>query len=464
MELSFEQELSFNKYIQGNNIFITGPGGSGKSALIKQIYEHATQYERNIQVTAMTGCAAVLLNCKAKTLHSWAHIGLGNKIFEEITYKINKNKKAKAMWKNTDILVVDEVSMLSLKLFELLNAIGKKIRQNSRPFGGIQVIFSGDFYQLPPVGSREEPDTMRFCFESIYWNTIFTRESQIQLRTIYRQTDNIYTNILNQIREGKIKRSTIEVINQYINREKSEDTLVVKLYPIRSKVEQINKTEMAKLESQPNLFKLKFETELEMSNSDKARRLSINKSELVFELEYMANNVMCEKELILKQGAQVMSSINIKDDEDNLLVCNGSQGKIIAFDVETGFPIVKFNNGYNKLMKPHIWKSEKIPGLGVSQIPLILSWALTIHKSQGVTLDNAEIDIGSNIFECGQSYVALSRLRSLDGLYLKSFDVNKIRINKKVKAYYESLDLYEDCVKDLMPKAIQVAIPIQENV
>jgi len=113
MELSFEQELAFNKYIQGNNIFITGPGGSGKSALIKYIYEHATQYERNIHVTALTGCAAVLLNCKAKTLHSWAHIGLGNKLFEEITYKINKNKKAKAMWKNTDILVVDEVSMLS---------------------------------------------------------------------------------------------------------------------------------------------------------------------------------------------------------------------------------------------------------------------------------------------------------------------------------------------------------------
>jgi len=463
MELSFEQELAFNKYIQGNNIFITGPGGSGKSALIKHIYEHATQYERNIHVTALTGCAAVLLNCKAKTLHSWAHIGLGNKLFEEITYKINKNKKAKAMWKNTDILVVDEVSMLSLKLFDLLNAVGKKIRQNFRPFGGIQVIFSGDFYQLPPVGSREDPDTMRFCFESCDWNTIFARECQIQLKTIYRQTDDRYTKILNQIREGKIKRSTIEVINQYINREKSEDTLVVKLYPIRSKVEQINKTEMEKLETQPNIFKLKFETELEMSNSDKARRLSMNKTDLVFELEYMANNVMCEKELTLKRGAQVMSTINIKDDEDNLLVCNGSQGKIIAFDEETQFPVVKFNNGYKKLMRPHIWKSEKIPGLGVSQIPLILSWALTIHKSQGVTLDNAEIDIGSNIFECGQSYVALSRLRSLDGLYLKSFDVNKIKINKKVKTYYEALDLYEDCVQSLMPKAIPVAVPLDEE-
>lgn len=448
MDLSIEQQVAFNKYIAGYNIFITGPGGSGKSALIKHIYEHALQNERNIQVTAMTGCAAVLLNCKAKTLHSWAHIGLGNKLFEEITYKINKNKKAKAMWKNTDILVIDEVSMLSLKLFELLNAIGKKIRQNSRPFGGIQIIFSGDFYQLPPVGSRDDPETMQFCFESNDWDTIFLRNDQIQLRTIYRQTDNTYTKILNQIREGKIKRSTIETLNGYINRDKSEDTLVVKLYPIRSKVEQINKSEMEKLETNPCVFKLKYETDLEMSNSDKAKRLQINKSDIAFELEYMTNNVLCEKELILKKGAQVMSSINIKDDDDNLLVCNGSQGKIIRFDDETGYPVIKYNNGYIKLMKPHIWKSERIPGVGVSQIPLILSWALTIHKSQGVTLDNAEIDIGSNVFECGQSYVALSRLRSLDGLYLKSFDVNKIKINRRVKAYYEGLDLYEQVIKN----------------
>lgn len=447
MELSVEQELVFNKYIQGKNIFITGPGGSGKSAIIKHIYEHAKHYERNIQVTAMTGCAAVLLNCKAKTLHSWAHIGLGNKLIEEITYKINKNKKAKAMWKNTDILVVDEVSMLSLKLFDMLNAIGKKIRQNCRPFGGIQVIFSGDFYQLPPVGSREDPDTLRFCFESDDWNTTFLMDSQIQLTTIYRQTDNRYTKILNQIREGKIKRSTIEVINEYINRDKSDDILVVKLYPIRSKVEQINKMEMEKLETQPHIFKLKYETKLEMSTSDKAIRLNTNKTEIAFELDYMAKNIMCEEELTLKRGAHVMSTTNIKDDDDeNLLVCNGSQGIVIAFDERSGFPVVKFNNGYKNIMRPKIWKSEKIPGLGISQIPLILSWAMTIHKSQGVTLDNAEIDVGSNIFECGQSYVALSRLRSLEGLYLKTFDVNKIKINKKVKAYYDGLGLYENNV------------------
>jgi len=462
MELSLEQKLAFDKYITGNNIFITGPGGSGKSALIKNIYEDAIENEKKIHVTAMTGCAAVLLNCKAKTLHSWGHIGLGNKLFEEITYKINKNKKAKAMWMSTDILVIDEVSMLSLKLFELLNAIGKKIRKNSLPFGGIQLIFSGDFYQLPPVGSREEPETMQFCFESCDWNTTFLRDDQIQLRTIYRQTDNIYSKILNQIREGKIKRSTIDIISKYVNREILEDTLIVKLYPIRSKVEKINKIEMEKLKTLPSIFRLRFETDLEMSNSDKARRLNINKSDILFELEYLANNIICEKELILKVGSQVMSSINIKDDEDNLLVCNGSQGKIVRFDEETGNPVVKYNNGYIKKMSPHVWKSEKIPGIGVSQIPLILSWAMTIHKSQGVTLDNAEIDIGTNIFECGQSYVALSRLKSLDGLYLKSFDVNKIKINRKVKAYYESLDLYEECVNQVIPKALQIAVPINE--
>ena len=448
MKLSIEQEIAFDKYITGNNIFITGPGGSGKSALIKQMYEHAIEHEKHIHVTAMTGCAAILLNCNAKTLHSWGHIGLGNKSFEEITYKINKNKKAKTMWKTTDILVVDEVSMLSLKLFELLNAIGKKIRQNCRPFGGIQIIFSGDFYQLPPVGSRDEPETSQFCFESSEWNAVFARNNEILLKTIYRQTDNTYTNILNQIREGKIKRSTIDIINNCINKEKSEDTLIVKLYPIRSKVEQINKNEMDKLESVSSVFVLKFDTNLEMSNSDKAKRLQINKTDIAYELEYISNNILCEKELLLKKGAQVMSTINIKDDKDNLLVCNGSQGKILRFDQETGYPVVKYNNGYIKMMSPHIWKSEKIPGIGVSQIPLILSWALTIHKSQGITLDNAEIDIGSNVFECGQSYVALSRLRSIDGLYLKSFDVNKIKINKKVKAYYDALNLYEEVTSD----------------
>jgi len=157
MELSREQQLAFDKYVRGENIFITGPGGSGKSALIKLINKHAYDNFKDIHVTALTGCAAVLLNCKAKTLHSWAGIGLGNGTTEDLIFKIKHSKFSKSIWKSTDILVVDEVSMFSLKLFNMLNDIGKAIRHNQKPFGGIQLIFSGDFYQLPPVGEKEEP-------------------------------------------------------------------------------------------------------------------------------------------------------------------------------------------------------------------------------------------------------------------------------------------------------------------
>ena len=170
MEFSKEQQLAFDKYIKGDNIFITGPGGSGKSALIRLINDDGYKKFKNIHVTALTGCAAVLLNCKAKTLHSWAGIGLGNGTLEQLVTKIKKNKFTKALWRNTDILVVDEVSMLSLKLFNVLNAIGKAVRNNQKPFGGIQLVFSGDFFQLPPVGDHLEPDTQQFCFESEDWN------------------------------------------------------------------------------------------------------------------------------------------------------------------------------------------------------------------------------------------------------------------------------------------------------
>jgi ATP-dependent DNA helicase PIF1 len=209
---SEEQQIVFNKYIQKQNIFITGPGGTGKSYLIKYIQQDAYKKCLDIHVCALTGCAAVLLNCKAKTLHSWAGIGLGSGTIENNIKKVKKHSLAKMMWKTTDILIVDEVSMMSQKLFEMLDAIGKNIRRNSRPFGGIQLIFSGDFYQLPPVGNKDELETCKFCFESPLWFETFSYENHIQLTKIYRQSDVIYKNILNQIREGKIKRSSNETL------------------------------------------------------------------------------------------------------------------------------------------------------------------------------------------------------------------------------------------------------------
>ena len=249
MELSKEQQISFDKYVKGYNIFITGPGGSGKSALIRKIKEHC---KKSIQVCALTGCAAVLLNCKAKTLHSWSGIGLGNGTIEQNIKKIQGSKYKKQIWQNTDILIVDEVSMLSLKLFDMLNEIGKATRKNPRPFGGIQLIFSGDFYQLPPVGNKDDLDTQRFCFESDNWNTIFNQDCQIQLIKIFRQTDEIYSSILNQIREGKIKKKSNELLLQYVGREADENLVVepTKLFPTKNKVEYINNSKMCSLSSE----------------------------------------------------------------------------------------------------------------------------------------------------------------------------------------------------------------------
>ena len=429
MDLSREQQIAFDKYVQGHNIFITGPGGAGKSALIKMINQHAVSRFKSIHVCALTGCAAVLLNSKAKTLHSWAGIGLGNGPIDQLVTKIKKNKFAKALWKGTDILVVDEVSMLSLKLFNTLNEIGKAVRGNLKPFGGIQLIFSGDFFQLPPVGDHTEPDTQRFCFESDDWNSTFHRDCQIQLVKIFRQTDEVYSTILNQIREGRIKRKSNDLLLQYVGRPFDPKLVAepTKLYPTRAKVENINNTKMSALISEERDYKIKYLKDIEMTKSERIKRCEFTDKDVQMELDFLASNLICEKDMKLKIGSQVMCIVNIQSET--------------GIEV-TGSPRVKFNNGIDRIMLRNVWASDKIPGIGVSQVPLILAWALTIHKSQGATLDTAEIDVGSGIFECGQTYVALSRVKSLNGLYLKSYDANKIRINKKVKNYYESLSLY----------------------
>lgn len=438
MELSEEQQLVFNKYIEGNNIFMTGPGGTGKSELIKNIYNDALKKGKKISVTALTGCAALLLQCKAKTIHSWAGIGIANGEIPAIVRRVSESKFKKANWKTADILIIDEVSMLSKKLFELLDKIGRTIRkhQSHLPFGGIQIIFSGDFYQLPPVGSRDELETQQFCFESEDWSSTF--HHQIQLKKIFRQKDPLYADILNQIREGVLKRSSNNKLLEYVGKKPPADSVVqpTKLYPTRSKVEQINNMEMAKLTCDATVYRIKQMCDVPITSlRDRDLRGQYNDKDIEIELNYLQGNLPCENEISLKVGAQVMFTVNL-DLPDGRQLCNGSQG-IITHITDQG-PLVKFNNGVEYLVQHHVWTSESIPGIGVAQIPLILAWALTIHKSQGASLDIAEIDVGSGIFECGQTYVALSRVKSLEGLYLSSFDAQKIRINKKVKQFYIS--------------------------
>ena len=455
LHFSKEQQDAYNKYIDGKNIFITGPGGTGKTALIRQIQMDAFKKCLDINVCALTGCAAVLLECKAKTVHAWSGIRKGSGSIENNVNKILKNKFAKSVWKGADILIIDEVSMMSKKLFEMLDAIGKAVRKNYKPFGGIQLIFSGDFYQLPPVGDKDEPDTMKFCFESDLWFDTFTMENHIILYQIFRQNDVIYQRILNQIREGKIRRSSNEKLLEFVGRQ--NDNLEIrptKLYPTKNQVNFINETEMASILSEPIEYHLKYEYALEMTQKDKYLRQQFTQSQIEHELYYLESNLLCDKLLRIKIGAQVMCIVNLQLSNGNIL-CNGAQGIVIEINSD-GFPIVKYYNGYIMTMHYHTWESETIPGIGVSQIPLILAWALTIHKSQGATLDIAEIDAGSGIFECGQTYVALSRVKSLNGLYLLSFDPSRIRIHKKVQEFYNTLDDYKLQQQNIIPPNIDI--------
>lgn len=443
MEFSPEQQLAYNKYIEGENIFITGPGGTGKTALIHHIQKDAYKKGFDIQVCALTGCAAVLLQCKAKTVHSWAGIQLGNGTIEQNVEKIMKNRYAKSSWKAVDILIIDEVSMMSKKLFEMLDAIAKAVRRNHRPFGGIQIIFSGDFYQLPPVGDKDEPETTKFCFESLIWLETFKPINHVSLCKIFRQNDPVYQKILCEIREGRLKRSSNEKLLQLVGREIDTTSQIrpTKLFPTRNKVDYINTTEMDNLKGEEYNFNIKYVYDAEMSANEKLLRMNYTKEQMRTELMYLQSNLRCDEKVKLKIGAQVMCIVNLQLDNGDIL-CNGAQGVVVEIGAE-GLPIVLYKNGYKMRMHYHTWLSENIPGIGVSQIPLILAWALTIHKAQGSTLDVAEVDAGSGIFECGQTYVALSRVKSLMGLYLCSFDAKRIRINSKVQKFYENLEAEE---------------------
>jgi ATP-dependent DNA helicase PIF1 len=205
---------------------------------------------------------------------------------------------------------------------------------------------------------------------------------------------------------------------------------ITQLVSTRAKAEHINHHFYSTLDGTEHIYTLKQETILEMTESEYKIRNSFTSQQITYELQQLQKNM--QQTISLKIGCVVMCIINMK----NTPICNGSQGVITGFTSDQ-FPIVQFTSG-SIVMKPHIWKSETIPGIGISQLPLIYAWAMTIHKSQGSTLTNALIDVGDSIFECGQIYVALSRVTSLDGLFLTEFNPEKIRINKKVYDYYNS--------------------------
>ena len=437
LQFSEEQQQVYDSFIQGRNIFMTGPGGSGKTYLIRELFKWCRENKKSVQVCALTGCAAVLLQSSAKTVHSWAGIGLANGDHLNVISRVVNNKHKKKNWLYTDVLIIDEVSMMSARLLNILDTIGKKIRRSNLPFGGIQLLFSGDFYQLPPVGNRDDDESMQYCFESQVWETLF--EVEIHLIQIFRQTDETYANILNQIREGKLFKKSFLKLQERCVESESDIIKPTKLMPRKTDVNAINLEEMKKLEGEEIIFDIKIVPQALLNLNEKDKRILALTSadQIKYEIENLKANIMADDRIVLKVGAQVMCIVNMDQEITNASIVNGSCGVVLEFHKDDGYPVVLFKNGTKRKMSAHIWESEHIKGVAIMQVPLILAWAITIHKAQGATLEQAEIDIGGGIFECGQTYVALSRVKAIEGLFLTGFDPSKIKVSKKVQKYYE---------------------------
>lgn len=441
MELSDEQIEILRRFEKGENLFITGPGGTGKTFLIKEMLKVC---KRSVQVCALTGCAAILLDCGARTIHSWSGIKIANGEIYEIVDRLYNNKYVRKTWRSTHVLILDEVSMMSKKIFELLNVLAKTMRNNSKPFGNMQVVFLGDFYQLPPV-NRERKET-EFCFESKEWEETFPINNHIILNKIFRQDDEEYKNILMKIRKGEISNDMKEILETRVIKKEDEIENIIKIFPLRASVDRLNLTKFLKIEKEEYICDKEISKDLkeymgkdiDYKKIDSFKRAS--EKQIDFEIDYLYKNNPSIDELKIKEGSRVMCIVNLDMEKG---IYNGSQGtikEIKVFNDNVTEIIVIFDNGEEKSISRYIWQSETYPCLGVSQFPLVLAWAITIHKIQGATLDKAVVDCGTNVFECGQTYVALSRIRRLSGLYLTSLNMEKIKVNQKVVDFYNKIN------------------------
>jgi ATP-dependent DNA helicase PIF1 len=435
--LTEEQKAVLQYLLEGRNIFLTGGGGVGKSYLLSVIETEFPGLKRKsnnalkiprVQLCALTGCAALLLGQKAKTLHSWAGIGLGKGTIQELVTKIRRNQKAMRHWLCTDLLVIDEISMMTAELLDKLNAIGKKLRSNVNPFGGMQVLLVGDFYQLPPVYKNGEPTV--FAFESAAWKEAIA--VNMELTIIQRQKDVAFQTILKEARMGALSKQSCDIIRAREGLEwKQNKILPTLLFPRRSEVDMINEANLRALSGRRYTYDARLAYDGKMPD-----RFSEKDEGFMKALQHFDANAAYATPLELILGAQVMLIANL---DPAVGLVNGSRGVVVGFCAATEMPMIEFINGLRRPIGTHSWPIEDYEFVSRTQIPLRLAWAYTTHKAQGATLDTALIDVGSGNFEFGQAYVALARARSLEGLYIYDFDPIAFKAHPNVKDFYQRI-------------------------
>ncbi len=408
IKLNEKQSLAYDLIVnRGKNIFLTGVGGVGKSACIHKIKQDLLSSNKNVAITSTTGVSASLI--KGSTLHSYLGIGLGVSSFEKLYKRVSSSGFYTSRWRNIDLLIIDEVSMLSINLFEKLEKIARYIREDIRPFGGIQILLSGDFLQLPTINDD------KFLFESELWPKVINEI--VLLTEIIRQKDPVFQSILNKIRMGVVDDQVKEILLSREIKYISQDGLIpTYILSTNAQVDKVNKKYYDNLEGPEFSYKIEYFWKKKIAYKEKYEPL------IRFPLT-----------LNLKVGCQVMHLVN------NGGLVNGSRGIVKSF--KDGYPIVLFKNGVEKMILPEILDIEENDDVIMSykQLPLKVAFSATCHKLQGSTLDIARIDF-KRIFECGQLYVALSRVTSLEGLYLRNVDFNKIKTNPKAVAFYKKIE------------------------
>lgn len=441
--LSEKQQLALEKSLNGHNVFITGGAGVGKSFLTKTIVNGLRDQGQTVRVTASTGVASSLIN--GQTLHSLLGLGLAQDPVDVLVRRATKNRKVCQVWRNLDVLVIDEISMLHPVFFEKVSKVVAAIRnQWSEPFGGLQLILVGDFYQLPPVPERgQSPTCPKFVFETETWKELNLH--CVELTQIFRQEDDSeFAQTLRRIRMGELSDGDEDMLIDRIHAhiEHAEGVIPTKLHSKRANVSELNHKHLMELDGDESKT---YEYSVQHSLADGVDERSAQvKAAMKKYVEEVKSNSRVEPSVELRVGAQVMMLVNKPD----LRLVNGSRGVVTGFeyDPETGksYPKVRFSRT-TTVVTPHVWtySREHVGEVMISQVPLQHAWAVTIHKSQGMTLDCAEIALDKGVFEYGQAYVALSRVKSLEGVKIVKFQKRVIRADPKVTEFYNSLDANE---------------------